>query len=371
MKLQLRISNCAFDVPIKPGPIPNARVIRSRRGRARHHVSPKLLSEGGSVRAALGGELAENGAYPGDGLERGINAASTHTLQCIRKSSKAPAVNLLKRPEGRAPNRRAFTLIELLTVVAIIGILAALIAPVFKHFSKSDVNEAATRQMLDDFARARQLAISTRSTIYMVFVPTNFWTSTGWGNLPTTMQQSTVVTQMYGSQWTGYYIESLRTVGDQPGRVDPHDLQKVRNLPDGSFIAPFKFSSLPYPNAPLVVQSTYPVYGFLTSSNIPFPTADVLTNSNPPSSYPTVPYIAFNYLGQLTPGDGSLLPYDEFVPLAYGSLMPSKDPNSKAYVKGLPNATEAPAGNSTNISYNLIHIDRITGRARVERQDVL
>src|SRR5579872_3782665 len=70
---------------------------------------------------------------------------------------------------------RAFTLIELLTVIAIVGILAALVAPVFIHFSKPDVTEAATRQMLDDVARARQLAISQRSTVYMVFIPTNFW----------------------------------------------------------------------------------------------------------------------------------------------------------------------------------------------------
>src|SRR4051812_4982181 len=71
--------------------------------------------------------------------------------------------------------RDAFTLIELLTVIAIVGILAALLAPVLKNFSKPDVTVAATRQMLDDVARARQLAISQRSTVFMVFVPTNFW----------------------------------------------------------------------------------------------------------------------------------------------------------------------------------------------------
>jgi len=38
-----------------------------------------------------------------------------------------------------------------------------------------DAMTAATRQMLDDVGRARQLAISQHTTVYMVFVPENFW----------------------------------------------------------------------------------------------------------------------------------------------------------------------------------------------------
>src|SRR5689334_13492974 len=71
--------------------------------------------------------------------------------------------------------RDAFTLIELLTVIAIIGILAAIVSPTLIHLRKGDAMLAATRQMLDDCGRARQLAISQRTTVYMVFVPTNFW----------------------------------------------------------------------------------------------------------------------------------------------------------------------------------------------------
>jgi hypothetical protein len=37
----------------------------------------------------------------------------------------------------------------------------------------------------------------------------------------------------------------------------------------------------------------------------------------------------------------------------------------------LPSVIESPPGNSTNSAYNVIHIDRITGRARLERQDQL
>src|SRR5580658_518470 len=71
--------------------------------------------------------------------------------------------------------RLAFTLVEMLTVIAIIGIIAAMAMPVLKNFGKSDVNVSASRQLLDDVGHARQLAMSQRTTVYMVFLPTNFW----------------------------------------------------------------------------------------------------------------------------------------------------------------------------------------------------
>lgn len=288
----------------------------------------------------------------------------------------------------------AFTLLELLTVIAIIGLLAVLAAPIFKQFSKGDVTLAATRQLRDDLARARQLAISRRSTVYVVFIPTNFWndalrTGTGgnaWSDVTTyalPISRSTVVTQMYAGQWCGYYMESLRNIGDQPGRGYPQDLLRVRTLPAGSYIAPFKFTAplfygpnsnnVPYPTNRLDL----PIYGFLTASNIPFPTADLLTNptyvtqmKNQGFNYVTVPYVAFNYLGQLTPGDGSLLPYDENIPIEYGTIMPAYDPSTKSPIQGLPTVTEMVPGNSTNVSYNVIHIDHLTGRARLEQQEL-
>ena len=290
---------------------------------------------------------------------------------------------------------RAFTLIELLTVIAIIGILAALLTPVVKGFSKPEASVAATRQMLDDFARARALAMSERSTVFMVFIPTNFWGSwmgpgmtlvnngTPFALLPPLMRSSMMVTQAYGAQMNGYLLLSLRDVGDQPGRPIPRDLMSIKTLPAGSFIAPYKFSTVTYAGG---LQPPYPtnrpdlpIYAFLMATNIPFPTATVLTNTAPPSYLTsfqtkgglTLPYIAFNYLGQLTPGDGSVLPYDENIPLDYGAFGPALSPANKLPVQSIPSFNEDPPGNSTNISYNLIHIDRLTGRARLERQDQL
>ena len=294
---------------------------------------------------------------------------------------------------------RAFTLIELLTVIAIIGILAALLTPVLKNLAKPDVTVSATRQMLDDCARARALAISERSTVYMVFIPTNFWATWGgfpqatvananpWSKIPVPVQTSMIATQAYGAQMNGYFLVSLRDVGDQPGRPVPRDLMNIKTLPQGVFFAPYKFTTytfaqgqpVPFP----INRPDLPVYGFLRTNNIPFPTAAVLTNTGPPISAVnyfstfqnlgglTLPYIAFNYLGQLTPGDGSVLPYDENIPLDYGNIAPALSQGSKLPMQAGPTYEEQPPGNSTNISYNVIHVDRLTGRARLERQDAL
>ena len=87
--------------------------------------------------------------------------------QAVRRSHQSRRVN--------AELQTAFTLIEMLVVISILGILAALVVPALKNFGNSNVTISASRQLLDDVARARQLAISQRTTVYMVFVPTNFW----------------------------------------------------------------------------------------------------------------------------------------------------------------------------------------------------
>lgn len=278
---------------------------------------------------------------------------------------------------------RAFTLIELLTVIAIIGLIAVMAAPVFAHVRKSDLVETASRQMLDDFARARQLAISERSTVCVEFVPANFWgglNALPWAQLPPLARTSAVVTQLYASQWTGYRMVSLRSVGDQPGRQNAQDLLTVKTLPDGSFIAPLKFSAPSFgsgltPPSP-INRPDLPIYGFLSASNIPFPSSDVLADPNYALVFNstgglTLPYVAFNYLGQLSASDGSMLAYDENIPLAFGSVLEPRNLATRAAVQGLPSVTEIPAGNSTSISYNVIHIDRLTGRARLEREGAL
>src|SRR5262245_17427689 len=109
----------------------------------------------------------------------------------------------------------AFTLLELLTVITIIGILAAIALPALKAM-KPNIQAAGARQLLDDVSRARQLAISQRTTVYMIFCPSNYWSDPNFGGLPKVEQDKT--DRLTDKQLIGYTFVSLRGIGDQPGR---------------------------------------------------------------------------------------------------------------------------------------------------------
>ena len=256
----------------------------------------------------------------------------------------------------------------MLVVISILGILAALTVPALKNLGKSNVQVSASRQILDDVARARQLAISQRTTVYMMFVPAAFWlppltASSAWTNSLSPAEYTNVI-NLLDKQLTGYAFVSLRSVGDQPGQGVPQYLSEWKLLPDGSFIATNKFYNntfiYDYSFSPAVA---YPVSQFNYTASLPFP-----TEANVPAGI-LLPYIAFNYMGQLTVDGVNLAPRDEYIPLAQGS--PLYAMNSSKALQFLP-ATfdESPPGNSTNSMFNVIHIDRLTGRAGLLKQKV-
>ena len=253
--------------------------------------------------------------------------------------------------------------------------------PAIKSLGKSNATVSATRQLLDDVARARQLAMSQRTTVYMVFVPTNFWANpyynasyTTWLN-NLTEKQKIALTNLLDKQLTGYTFISMRTVGDQPGQMHTRYLARWQSLPDGAFIAKEKFSQpgivVSSQASPLYSfwNSDYPeadnnrIYAFTNMAVFSFPTEDTVNQIS-------LPCIAFNYLGQLTFDSVNLADRDEYIPLARGTVSPGIDTGTRALVFGTASADENPPGNSTNISYNIIHIDRLTGRARLEFQKV-
>jgi prepilin-type N-terminal cleavage/methylation domain-containing protein len=263
-----------------------------------------------------------------------------------------------------------FTLIELLVVISILGILAALTVPALKNFGKSDVNISASRQLLDGVARARQLAVSQRTTVYMVFVPTNFWmVSATYPNPPGTFPntwwtslaspQTNAAVNLCSEQMSGYNFVAYGAMGDQPGQHAWHYLAPWQTLPDGAFIALQKFAGTNTITDP-ITGASYPIAQFRYTNNFPFPTETAATGV-------WLPYLAFNYLGQLVSEvDASGNYSDAYIPLAHGSVLPAIDPNTKALQFGSPDVLEAPAGNSTNISYNIVHINWLTGRAVLE-----
>lgn len=262
----------------------------------------------------------------------------------------------------------AFTLVELLVVISIMGILAALVVPAVKSFGRAEAQVSATRQLLDGVARARQLAISQRTTVYMVFVPANFWTLPGYSALSVPPADEA---RLYDKQLNSYVFVTLRGVGDQPGRNVPRYIGNWRSLPEGNFFAPWKFGLLPTqsvlitdPPPPAVpAKREFRVYGFSYSNKIPFPTAETPGRVvGGELIWVDLPFIAFNHLGQLLSGQ------DEYIPLARGTVGHSYSPE-KVPLPNPPFAEERPPGNSIN-NFNLVRIDWLTGRARVERQEV-
>ena len=272
----------------------------------------------------------------------------------------------------------AFTLIELLVVIAILGILAGLAVPALKNLGKANVQTSASRQLLDDFGRGRQLAINDHTTVFMVFLSTNFWVpavNPGWA---TTLNntQLTALTNLLGLQMNGYTFIAYGALGDQPGQHQWHYLQPWQSLPQNFMIAPWKFPANPPnpPNPPTFFKdpingNAFTIYSFDTTNDIPFPTE---TNAN---STVSLPYIAFNYLGQLvsSANDQDVAGTGADIPLAQGSVAYALDPSTKMpklTSVGANAVAESPVGNSTNITYNIVHIDALTGRATLEYHQV-
>jgi prepilin-type N-terminal cleavage/methylation domain-containing protein len=291
---------------------------------------------------------------------------------------------------------KAFTLIELLVVISIMGLLAALAVPAIKNLGKSNIQASAARQLLDDIGRARQLAISDHTTVYMVFVPTNFFNlvDSGGGNLLTdlgnvgTFSQASYQSQammnmsnLVPMQLGGYNFVSYGRVGDQPGQHVWHYLSTWQALPTGTFIAAQKFvvptNAIPTFQIPawqtdyasqidnwLNLGPSQPqIYGFAASPYLPFPTEQV-----PSQYYVKLPCLTFDSTGRLiseTPDNVSF--HHAYIPLAQGTVGYGVDTKKQPTFTTVPPKaiTENPPGNSSSISYQVIDVDPLTGRARM------
>jgi prepilin-type N-terminal cleavage/methylation domain-containing protein len=257
----------------------------------------------------------------------------------------------------------AFTLVELLVVMAIIGILAAIGLPALKGIGAGNDVSAAVRQLMDDLSYARLKAMNERTTVYVVFVSPQILQQS-WPDL----EQKKEVARLANLQFTSYALFAKRSLGDQPGVEHPRYITDWRTMPQGTFIPTNKFDTVfafgnARTNKTLFERPFF--FGDTSASGkanlIPFPRA---TNTTPPNPI-QMAYIAFDFQGRLKHPANALAAHDVIVPIAKGSIVyPQDDPVKRAAGNLDPaEVIETPKGNATNNPS--IRIDWLTGRARV------
>jgi prepilin-type N-terminal cleavage/methylation domain-containing protein len=296
----------------------------------------------------------------------------------------------LPGPTGRstspAPRRRiaapAFTLLELLVVVAVIGLLAGITAPAIRGMVQGKTLASGHRQLTDDLNRARQEALRLRTTVYVVFAPTNVWqTRLSLDAQIESMISSQLAPQRFREQalrsftnialgvFHSYALLVEREIGAQPGRNHTRYLGPGwQTLPDGVILSPKLF--FPSPLTPTDRQDQ--AIHELPQRPFHFPIAEF-----PGDTLPAIPmrFVAFGPDGRLALDEMNqywalngrpelrLPPMSEFaLGVGQGSVFIARDAAGRIDPTVVPDAIETPRDNATN---NRVIVSSLTGRSRI------
>ena len=245
--------------------------------------------------------------------------------------------------------RRAFTLLEMLIVLIIIAMLAALALPAIRGALESRAIDSAAQQLLEDISLARQKAISSRSVVALVFISDLVFNNTEVPLANADAEELAAIKRLKAGAFTHYAFYQFRRVGEQPGQSSAGYISEWKALPDKTFLA---------------TNNSFSVSDLSKTVRFPFP----FTRSGAPPLpiQPYFPYLAFDANGRSVEFGNSASSFDikptgdRDISIARGAVFYARDPVTQDLINNIE-LQEIPPLNATQ---NVIHVDGLTGKSR-------
>ncbi len=285
--------------------------------------------------------------------------------------------------------RQAFTLIEMLAVVALIGVMLGIMLPALRGMRRGKLDQMANSQLMADLNTARHMAISGASAVYVVFFPklSDFHAelqAKGVVDLDavrTHLQSSRAANDLVGGQLAAYALYTEGTAGDQPvyapGVINKRYLSEWKSLPDGAFFTTNTLDKIRSMND--LVEKGSPWTYDETGNFFPAPRPRGLENNFAGDLKLALPYIGFGPRGQLVGVPSGMLYWAGArwdtayrngyfsVEIAMGSrFAPAKDPAGNNTLDDVDEKEEQ----LLHSRYNRVRINLLTGRSESNLCDV-